>query len=42
MDPRIVTISAREPMTTRPLLATIEDRLWRDGHLHGGERLLTA
>src|SRR3954452_3145544 len=41
-DSRIVTISAREAMTTRPLLATIEDRLWRDGHLGGGERLLTA
>jgi GTP-binding protein HflX len=41
-DPRIVTISAREAMTTRPLLATIEDRLWREGRIEGGERLLTA
>jgi GTPase len=32
-DPRVVTISAREPVTTRPLLATIEDRLWREGRL---------
>jgi 50S ribosomal subunit-associated GTPase HflX len=41
-DPRIVTISAREAMTTRPLLAIIEDRLWREGRLEGGDRLLTA
>jgi len=30
-DARLVTISAREAITTRPLLATIEDRLWREG-----------
>jgi GTP-binding protein HflX len=30
-DARIVTVSAREAVTTRPLLATIEDRLWRSG-----------
>jgi GTP-binding protein HflX len=30
-DARIVTVSAREAITTRPLLATIEDRLWRSG-----------
>jgi len=30
-DPRVVTVSAREAITTRPLLATIEDRLWRSG-----------
>jgi GTPase len=42
MDPRIVTISAREAMTTRPLLATIEDRLWREGRIQSDERQLTA
>ena len=30
-DPRLVTVSAREAATTRPLLAQIEDRLWRSG-----------
>jgi hypothetical protein len=29
-------------MTTRPLLATIEDRLWREGRIDSGERLLIA
>ena len=33
LAPGTLMLSAREPATTRPLLAAIEERLWRDGRL---------
>jgi GTP-binding protein HflX len=31
--PGVIAVAAREAFTTRPLLAAIEDRLWREGRL---------
>jgi GTP-binding protein HflX len=41
-DPRLITMSAREPITTRPLLASIEEQLWREGRIEAGERLMVV
>jgi len=31
--PGVIAVAAREAFTTRPLLAAIEERLWREGRL---------
>jgi GTPase len=36
--PGVIAVSARDAATTRPLLAAIEERLWRQGRLDGQDR----
>jgi GTP-binding protein HflX len=38
LDPATIPLSAQQPSTTRPLLAAIEDHLWREGRLDDAGR----